>query len=238
MPRIVALVDGFNLYHSFEESQNFQRLKWINIDKLVKTYFPKGVERFFILPPQLPWDADKVARHKVLIKALESTGVEMVYGKFKERDRKCPRCHQHYKSREEKQTDVSIALALFRMASEKKFDEAVLLTGDSDQLPTLRQVNQCFPGLKLGVLLPMGREAAELKIEADFFMRIKERVLEKCLFDEKIKLTDGTVLECPIEWRQLLQPTPPPPQSLLGTQGTPPHDSGASIAVPPHSPPV
>ena len=87
------------------------------------------------------------------------------------------------------------------MAYEKKFDEAILLTGDSDQLPTFREVHKCFPGLRLGVVLPLGREAAELKTEADFYIRIKTRILEKCLFDNQIKLADGTILVRPPEWQ-------------------------------------
>jgi uncharacterized LabA/DUF88 family protein len=201
MPRIVALVDGFNLYHSLAENPAYHPFKWLNIDKLLKTYFPVGVERIFYFTSPTPWDADKVARHKILIRALESTGVEVVYGKFKDRHRTCPKCKQTYKSREEKQTDVSIALTLFRMAYEKRFDEAVLLTGDSDQLPSFREVHKCFPGLRLGILLPIGREAAELKTESDFHIRIKARILAKCLFDDQVKLADGTILERPVEWK-------------------------------------
>jgi uncharacterized LabA/DUF88 family protein len=207
MPRIVALVDGFNLYHSLQENPRLHPLKWLNIDKLIKTYFSQGVEKILYFTAPTAWDADKVARHRILIRAFESTGAEIVYGKFKERDRKCPNCGRYYKVREEKQTDVNIALTLFRMAYEKRFDQAVLLTGDSDQLPALRHVHQCFPGLRLVVLLPIGREAAELKIESDFYLRIKERTLAKCLFDERIRLADGTILECPPEWRK---PFPPP----------------------------
>ena len=201
MPRIVALVDGFNLYHSLAENPAHHHLKWLNVDKLLRTYFPVGLEKVLYFTSPTPWDADKVARHKILIRALESTGIEVVYGKFKDRDRKCPKCKQYYKSREEKQTDVGIALTLFRMAYEKKFDEAILLTGDSDQLPTFREVHKCFPGLRLGVVLPLGREAAELKTEADFYIRIKTRILEKCLFDNQIKLADGTILVRPPEWQ-------------------------------------
>jgi hypothetical protein len=96
------------------------------------------------------------------------------------------------------------------MAYEKKFDEAILLTGDSDQLPTLKEVHKCFPGLKLGVLLPIGREAAELKVESDFYLRIRERVLAKCLFDEVLTFKDGSILRCPVEWKLSSIATNPP----------------------------
>ena len=201
MARIVALVDGFNLYHSLQENPDYHKLKWLNIDKLLRAYFPVGLERVLYFTALTPWDPDKVSRHKILIRALESTGVEMVYGKFKERDRTCPKCHKLYRAREEKQTDVGIALTMFRMAYEKRFDEAVLLTGDSDQLPTLKEVHKSFPGLRLTILLPIGREAAELKVEADRYIRIRERVLKTSLFDDPLTLADGTTLRCPDEWK-------------------------------------
>lgn len=200
MSRIIALVDGFNLYHSLQENPNYHKYKWLNIDKLLKTYFPIGLEKIYYFTSPTPWDVDKVARHRVFIRALESTGIDVMYGKFKERDRACPHCKKRYKSREEKQTDVSIALTLFRLAYEKKYDTAILVTGDSDQLPSFREVHKCFPGLSLGVVLPIGREAAELKKESDFYLRIRERILAKCTFDPQITLADGTILRCPVEW--------------------------------------
>jgi len=205
MPKIIALIDGFNLYHSIEEriqlDPSFERFKWLNIDKLIKLYAPKGVEKILYFTSLTPWDADKVARHKIYIKALESTGVEMVYGKFKDRDRKCPKCGMQYKSREEKQTDVSIALTLFRSAYEKYFEEAILLTGDSDQLPTIKEIHRYIPGFRIGMLFPLGREVLELKTEADYYKRVRTKALALCRFDEKLILRDGSTLECPDHWR-------------------------------------
>jgi uncharacterized LabA/DUF88 family protein len=167
---------------------------------MLKTYFPGEIEKIFYFTTLTPWDVDKVARHKIFIRALESTGVEMVYGKFKDRHRTCPHCKKIYKGKEEKQTDVGIALTMFRLAYEKKHEGAVLVSGDSDQLPTFREVHRYFPGFRLNVLLPVGREAAELKIEADRYIRIREKVLRNCLFDDPLTLADGTVLNKPPDW--------------------------------------
>lgn len=206
MSRIVALVDGFNLYHSIAErvatEPRFQSYKWLDLNALIKTYYPKGVQKILYFTSLTLWDGVKVERHRTLIKAMESTGIETIYGKFKDKDRTCPRCGKRYKSREEKQTDVGIALMLFRLAYEKNFDMAVLLTGDSDQLPTIKQVHQCFPGFRVEVLLPIGREALELKTEADYYGRIRERVIKKCRFQETLTLTDGTNLKCPDAWKE------------------------------------
>lgn len=94
MPRINALVDGFNLYHSIQDDIRYHRYKWLNVDKLLRTYYPIGLEKIYYFTSLTLWDPHKVARHKIFIRALESTGIEIVYGKFKDRDRRCP----HYKS--------------------------------------------------------------------------------------------------------------------------------------------
>jgi hypothetical protein len=59
---------------------------------------------------QLSYDAKKCKRHKVLIKALQYAGVKVVLGEFKDKDRSCPLCKKSYRTKEEKQTDVNIAL--------------------------------------------------------------------------------------------------------------------------------
>lgn len=200
MPRINALVDGFNLYHSIQDDIRYHRYKWLNVDKLLRTYYPIGLEKIYYFTSLTLWDPHKVARHKIFIRALESTGIEIVYGKFKDRDRRCPHCKSEYTSKEEKQTDVGIALKMFRLAYEKKCDHIVLLSGDSDQLPTLKEVHECFPGLHLAVVLPIGREAKELKDESDSYVRVKEKILAKCLFDTELHLADNSVLRCPPTW--------------------------------------
>jgi hypothetical protein len=51
-----------------------------------------------------------VLKHRRLIRALELNGVDIIYGKFKMRDKKCRSCGAVYKIPEEKQTDVNIAI--------------------------------------------------------------------------------------------------------------------------------
>lgn len=201
MHRVIAFVDGFNLYHSLQDNPLFHKYKWLDIKKLVETYVP---------PPQLKevyyftsltlWNTDKVNRHKVLIKALESTGVSIVYGQFRRRDRYCPNCNTSHVSREEKQTDVNIAIHLFRLAIEDRYDTALILSGDSDLLPSIRAVKGTFASKKIGVLIPIGRRAEELKMDCDFHIRMRERNLARCLFDDPLVLLDGTSLTKPVTW--------------------------------------
>ena len=56
---------------------------------------------------------------------------------------------------EEKQTDVNIAIAMYRDASKGLFDQQVICTNDSDAEPTLRAIREDFPLITLGVITPI-----------------------------------------------------------------------------------
>jgi len=150
MNRVIAFVDGFNLYHSLADNPGYHKYKWLDIRKLIEIFVPrkelKGVYYFTALTT---WNSEKVGRHKILIRALEQTGIDIVYGRFRRKDR---------------------------------YDTALILSGDSDLLPSLRAVKSTFASKRIGVLIPIGRRAEELKNECDFYTRIREKILQSvCL---------------------------------------------------------
>lgn len=55
---------------------------------------------------------------------------------------------------EEKQTDVNIALAMYRDAASGRFSQLVVCSNDSDVEPVLRAIRCDFPHIRLGVITP------------------------------------------------------------------------------------
>jgi len=55
---------------------------------------------------------------------------------------------------EEKQTDVNLALAIYRDASSGRFQQLVVFSNDSDVEPAMRAVREDFPTLTIGVITP------------------------------------------------------------------------------------
>lgn len=55
---------------------------------------------------------------------------------------------------EEKQTDVNLALAMYRDARSEKFSQLVVCSNDSDVEPVLRAIREDYPDLRLGVVTP------------------------------------------------------------------------------------
>lgn len=146
------------------------------------------------------WDQAKVQRHGKLIAALKATDVEIVMGRFKQKERRCVRCGRLYPSVEEKMTDVNIATRLLRDAVRNDFDAAFLMSGDADLIPALRTVRELFPNKELVVVFPFNRVTEALKSEASRYMRTKVDHLERHRFPRVVRGAVGQEIVCPPEW--------------------------------------
>lgn len=115
--RIVFLIDGFNLYHSIvtclKENRLSNKYKWLNYKKLCQSFLKNQTEEIgevVLYTAYAHWRSkEAVYRHKKFIQALRYYGVKIVFGNFKEKDRRCPICKEYIKQHEEKETDVNIA---------------------------------------------------------------------------------------------------------------------------------
>lgn len=209
MARILFFVDGFNLYHALDhfagasDHQRYRQYKWLSLTELARCYLRGqdilvGVEYFTTLAT---WDAAKVARHRLFIRAQQNQGVMVIYGEFKRKDRRCAHCGRVSPSVEEKQTDVNIALRLFQGAVQDRYDRAVIISGDTDLLPAIRAVRATFPGKQVGVVIPIGRSSEDLKKQSDFHYKMRASHLQASRLPDSLTLSDGTILNCPPTWK-------------------------------------
>lgn len=164
MGKVRFYIDGFNLYHAIEAFRN-HRLKWLNFHKLCEQHLRPGeaLDGILFFTAIWPYDQAKQQRHKNFLAALEAVGVQPVEGNFKRANRKCFKQDRTCPFREEKQTDVNIAIHMTRDALSGKFQRLVLITADSDQVPTAKLINE-IDGVRLSLIYPPGRgpEARDL----------------------------------------------------------------------------
>jgi uncharacterized LabA/DUF88 family protein len=203
MAKVYFFVDGFNLYHALQANAAWHKFKWLSLTRLAHCYLLRGdtLEAVEFFTTLATWDPGKVARHKQLIKANEGEGVTVTYGEFKRKDRRCRAlCGKLFSTVEEKQTDVNIALRLFELAVQNRYDKAVIVSGDTDLLPAVKSVQRTFPAKKIGVLIPIGRASEDFKKQADFHHKMKLPHLIAARYPDPVLLKDGTVLNCPPTW--------------------------------------
>jgi uncharacterized LabA/DUF88 family protein len=159
--KLMVYIDGFNLYHAID-ALNINYLKWLNLQTLARGYVKPGEELVatYFFTAVLKWNPDKTARHKTFIKALRAVGVEVIESNFKKSKRHCRATDRYCDFYEEKQTDVAFAVTLVRDAFLHRFDRAILITADSDQIPAVRLIKETFPEKRLTLVAPPGRLAS------------------------------------------------------------------------------
>lgn len=205
--KVVFLIDGFNLYHSIKEDPRLRPLRWLDIPGLAASLVRKNQELagIYYFTALALWDPEKVARHKRLIRVLEDRGVTVVFGKFKAKDESCRLCRKSYTTSEEKRTDVNIAVTLFRLAMEDRYSTAIMVSGDTDLVPAVEAVRECFPTKRIGVAFPPRRTNRELLNAATFHIQLKAENLLPWRFPDSVRLKGGTEITCPEKWRQSQQ---------------------------------
>lgn len=157
--RVIAFIDGFNLYHAIQDLHQ-PHLKWLDLRRLCKEFAPDPqyqLRHVYYFSAFATWKKGPYKRHREYLKALRSSGVTPVMARFKEKDRSCFKCNHSWKDHEEKETDVAIAVYLVTGAFRNLYDRALLLSNDSDLVPAIRMVRQEFPGKQIQILTPVGR---------------------------------------------------------------------------------
>lgn len=158
-------VDGFNLYHPLAEyaaNNNMNHIKWLNLHALGEAIAKRRGENFlgatYCTAYQNRDDAAK-QRHKVYNDALRHYGVEIVLGHYMMTPTEaCRNCRMTGEKPTEKQTDINVALTLFRAAWKDEYDVAYLVSVDSDQAATARHFREQFPTKKLVSVSPPNKE--------------------------------------------------------------------------------
>ncbi len=114
MDRVIAYVDGYNLYHGLR-AQGWKRFYWLNIStlaqQLLKPQQMLVVTKYFTTIVKQP--DDKRRRQAVFLEALQTLpALRLYYGQFLEDIITCRMCGHTYVTHHEKMTDVNIAVEL------------------------------------------------------------------------------------------------------------------------------
>lgn len=199
MARQSFYVDGFNVYHAVRK--HCPQHLWLDYHRLAELFTrpPDTLADVVYFSAYARWKVDSWKDHVQYVKALESVGVEVVLGKFKETHPQCPNCRQAYLSHEEKQTDVNLALRVVSDAVLGRYDRAVIVSADGDLVPVWTAlVRLGIPAEKrVGILLPIGTAHTTLERSAHFTLHLENKHLHKAQFPDSVPLADGSLIMKP-----------------------------------------
>ncbi len=212
MNRTSFIIDGFNIYHSVVDaakSLSGQSTKWLNLSQLCESYLHVignkaeivSVYYFSALANHLALRAPKkIERHKLFIRALESTGIVVQLARFKPKSLWCHKCSSKLRKYEEKESDVAIASKLLEAFITDECDTVVLITGDTDIAPAVRTAKQHFPEKKIVFGFPFKRRNNELAQLGDKYFKISKEKIALHQFPNLLVLQTGEKLYKPENW--------------------------------------
>jgi uncharacterized LabA/DUF88 family protein len=134
MDKVIAYIDGYNLYYGLR-NQGWKRFYWLNLQKLAEQFLKPNqtlVEtKYFTTIVKYP--DDKRRRQQVFLEALQTLpNLSIFYGHFLSDPVTCHQCGHTYTTHHEKMTDVNISVELMKDAFQDRFDVAFLISADSD----------------------------------------------------------------------------------------------------------
>ncbi|AEA43774.1 NYN domain-containing protein [Fluviicola taffensis] len=208
--KVSFLIDGFNLYHSIEdlEKNNGIKAKWLDIKTLLHSYMgaiggtAKFEKIFYFTALRLHVQKEKpnsIERHKRYIAALETKGIEAIYGGFKPKEVFCKKCNETFETFEEKKTDVAIASKIIELAAKAMCDVIAIVSGDTDLIPAIELAKQINPKIKIIVFFPYKRTNDELKIYTDQTYSIKPQKYQNSQFKGLVQTALGDFAK-PSHW--------------------------------------
>ncbi len=203
MKRVIAYVDGFNLYFGLR-AKGWRRFYWLNIQKvgqhLLRPEQTLVATKYFTAKVKHP--PDKQRRQNSFLEALGTLpDFHIYYGHYLAGITTCRKCGHTYTTHHEKMTDVNIAMELLTDAFQDSFDIALLISADGDLVGPVKKVKQLFPKKRLIIVFPPKRHSNALKSVADVCLHLDRGTLVKSVLPDEVVKADGFVLRRPSRWR-------------------------------------
>jgi hypothetical protein len=202
MERVIAYIDGFNLYHGLKE-RHLRRFYWLNLKKLMESILvtDQRLVRVRYFTSRVTDPPTKVKRQGTFLEALETLSDFYIhYGHYVNGAYHCRACGRESCQRREKMTDVNIAAMLLYEAFVDQFDNAIIVSADTDLIGPLKILKQVFPGKKRTLAFPPGRHSDHMKQHATGWMHIGEDKFAKSLFPPIVVSKNGFKLTKPTYW--------------------------------------
>lgn len=187
MVKTRVYIDGFNLYHAIIRAY---RLHWLNLERFSERLNrDQPVEKVIYctaMVSSFPQDPNKAQRQDAYHRALRIAcpKVEILKGKFNTEKKNypvtacsnSPTCAVRVSVRTEKGSDVNLACRLLHDAHLNHYDRAIVVSGDSDLVETIRLVTKEVRKI-VWVRNPRDVASDQLAAVASDYDRIRPKVL-------------------------------------------------------------
>lgn len=164
--RLNVYVDGFNLYHGLHDRARCRWL-WLDLVALAERLRPRSdvqLVHYFTAPVLgQPLSQSRQQEYQDALVAHNGSRIRIVQGRYQNKSKRCRSCGCAWTEREEKETDVNIAVTLVSDAAQGAMDAALIVSADSDLAPAVRAARKLNPDLFIAAAFPPKRFSAELR---------------------------------------------------------------------------
>ena len=169
--RVIFYFDGFNFYAGLKdistENRIWKNYYWIDLIKFCEQFVYEESEivavKYFTSPPM---NKGKKSRQSAFLSAnsiINPKKFIIINGHYQNKTVQCNAdCKLTFQVPEEKRTDVSIAVNMLIDCFEDKVDTLILVSADSDQVPTIEQIKNKFPRKAIKIYFPPNRQSTEI----------------------------------------------------------------------------
>ena len=203
-------IDGFNLYYRALKGTEF---KWLDLRKLAEILFPEDtIQRicyFTALISPRSNDPSKPQRQQAYLRALATLpDLDIYYGAFRPRTKIRPLANPipglpkfvEVLDSEEKGSDVNLATRLLVNGFHKAYEQAVVVSNDSDLAGPIRYVCDDLE-LRVTVVNPDPKNSTHKDLEdaATYIKRLRKSHLRRSQFPTTFTDAQGWITK-PKEW--------------------------------------
>ncbi len=202
MTRVAVYIDGFNLYFGLRNKFG-RRYLWLDLQAMAQRLLHTNQElthvSYFTARVR---DDEGQRRQSAYLDALAAYNplVRIHDGRFQDKTLRCRDCGSSWNVLEEKETDVNMAVGLLGDAVRDSYDTALVVSGDSDLCPAVREMKELFPTKRIIAAFPPSRVSKELRRLTDGYFTIGEDKVRQAQLPDEIITASGIVLQRPKHW--------------------------------------
>lgn len=212
--RTNAYIDGFNLYYGcFKHDLTNHAYKWLDLRLLCAAILPEDqiqrVHYFTAMVAAVPWNLDAPLRQETYIRALRTRPLLYVHlGRFQAVTRTGNPVGVDaggaattiaIQTFEEKGSDVNLATRLLMDAMDGDFEQALVISNDSDLTEPIRVARQRF-NVSIIVVSPFTMVTNKLRRAATSWAVLDQSILARCQLPTNLRDKKGRTITKPTAW--------------------------------------
>jgi hypothetical protein len=196
-------VDGFNLFYGLKTTFG-RRYHWLDLETLANGLMTADQSLVAVkyFTARVRNDPPAQLRQDNYLQALgaQCASVEVVEGRFQQKRMQCRSCLTRWNTYEEKESDVSLAVALVEDTATNRYDTALLISADSDLCPAVQSARRLAPAKRILAALPPNRRSPVLERTVDAVLHIDRAMLNQAQLPAEVQTSTGIKRVRPPHW--------------------------------------